>query len=73
MDNFLEILQDFKENNFQYKNTLNNCFSSLPASHADKSVVGVWFLLSYDYNRIYQIVNNSYRGKVSVARQIWIE
>ena len=47
MGNFLEILQGFKENSFQYKKQL---FLRL-TSHADMSVEGLRILLSSDYNR----------------------
>ena len=51
MDNFLEILQKFRKIVFQYKKELSSLFLKL-TSHADTSLVGVRFLLSFDYNRI---------------------
>ena len=65
MDNFLEILQEFKENSFQYKKQLQIVLV----------VCGGWggdffFLLIIIE---FQLLKNSYKGKVSVARQIRVK
>ena len=66
MDNVLEILQMFRKT--IQETTLNNCFSSLQLTQ-----IRLWLGCDLFFLLItveFQLLKNSYKGKVSVARQI---